>query len=60
MASFRRELGPLLGSTIVDVSIGLGPDGELKYPAHPPGGGRWNFPGIGEFQVRAAACGAAP
>ncbi|GLC38086.1 hypothetical protein PLESTM_000684200 [Pleodorina starrii] len=49
MVSFRRELGPLLGSTIADVLIGLGPDGELKYPAHPRDK-RWNFPGVGEFQ----------
>ncbi|KAG2445367.1 hypothetical protein HYH02_008832 [Chlamydomonas schloesseri] len=49
MMSFRSELEPLLGSTIVDVCVGLGPDGELKYPAHPHDR-RWNFPGIGEFQ----------
>ncbi|KAG2438677.1 hypothetical protein HXX76_005224 [Chlamydomonas incerta] len=49
MTSFRAELEPLLGSTIVDVCVGLGPDGELKYPAHPHDR-RWNFPGIGEFQ----------
>ncbi|GIM16354.1 hypothetical protein Vretimale_18986 [Volvox reticuliferus] len=49
MRSFRRELGPLLGSTILDVLVGLGPDGELKYPAHPRDK-RWNFPGVGEFQ----------
>ncbi len=29
---------------------GLGPDGELKYPAHPRDG-RWAFPGLGEPQV---------
>ncbi|KAG2495937.1 hypothetical protein HYH03_005868 [Edaphochlamys debaryana] len=49
MASFRRELGPLLGSCVTDVAVGLGPDGELKYPAHPRDK-RWAFPGVGEFQ----------
>ncbi|GIL62493.1 hypothetical protein Vafri_16696 [Volvox africanus] len=49
MTSFRRELGPFFGSTILDVLVGLGPDGELKYPAHPRDK-RWNFPGVGEFQ----------
>lgn len=29
---------------------GLGPDGELQYPAHPRDK-RWNYPGVGEFQV---------
>lgn len=32
------------------VLAGLGPDGELKYPAH-PWDSRWTFPGVGEFQV---------
>lgn len=51
MASFRSEMGPLLGTTITDVLVGLGPDGDLKYPAHPRDK-RWTFPGVGEFQVR--------
>ncbi len=50
MASFRSEMGPLLGTTITDVLVGLGPDGDLKYPAHPRDK-RWTFPGVGEFQV---------
>ncbi|GFR52231.1 hypothetical protein Agub_g14684 [Astrephomene gubernaculifera] len=49
MLSFRRELGELVGDVIVDVTVGLGPDGELKYPAHPRDK-RWTFPGVGEFQ----------
>ncbi|KXZ50138.1 hypothetical protein GPECTOR_17g774 [Gonium pectorale] len=49
MLSFRQELGSLMGGTIADVLIGLGPDGELKYPSHPRDK-RWTFPGIGEFQ----------
>ncbi|TYK22645.1 inactive beta-amylase 4 [Cucumis melo var. makuwa] len=30
-------------------SIGLGPFGELRYPAHPFADGRWMFPEIVEF-----------
>lgn len=35
---------------ITEVTIGLGPAGELRYPAYPEGDGRWRFPGVGEFQ----------
>ncbi len=35
---------------ITDARIGLGPAGELRYPSHPAGDGRWSFPGVGEFQ----------
>lgn len=30
--------------------MGLGPCGELRYPAYPESNGTWKFPGIGEFQ----------
>ncbi|XP_058115214.1 inactive beta-amylase 4, chloroplastic isoform X2 [Magnolia sinica] len=50
MFSFISKFGSLLGSIIEEVSIGLGPSGELRYPAHPFNDGRWSFPGIGEFQ----------
>ncbi|KAH9330641.1 hypothetical protein KI387_002749, partial [Taxus chinensis] len=40
----------LMGNTIEGITIGLGPSGELRYPAHPIFDGRWKFPGIGEFQ----------
>jgi len=30
--------------------VGMGPAGELRYPAYPEGDGRWRFPGVGEFQ----------
>ncbi len=33
-----------------EVTIGLGPAGELRYPSYPEGDGRWRFPGVGEFQ----------
>ncbi|XP_047963838.1 inactive beta-amylase 9-like [Salvia hispanica] len=34
--NFKATFSPLLGSTITRVSIGLGPDGELRYPSHHP------------------------
>ena len=40
----------MLGSKLVEVTVGLGPAGELRYPAYPEGDGRWRFPGVGEFQ----------
>ncbi|XP_024536176.1 beta-amylase 3, chloroplastic [Selaginella moellendorffii] len=39
MRSFKHE-----------VQVGLGPAGELRYPAYPEYNGKWRFPGIGEFQ----------
>lgn len=36
--------------TIVDIEVGTGPAGELRYPSYPETQG-WSFPGIGEFQV---------
>lgn len=36
---------------IIDIEVGLGPAGELRYPSYPQNQG-WIFPGIGEFQVR--------
>ncbi|PIA58308.1 hypothetical protein AQUCO_00500321v1 [Aquilegia coerulea] len=50
MYSFIQKFETLMGSVIEEVSIGLGPSGELRYPAHPSKDGRWEFPGIGEFQ----------
>ncbi|WRX29675.1 Glycoside hydrolase [Theobroma cacao] len=50
MLSFVNKFESFIGSVIEEISIGLGPSGELRYPAHPFGDGRWKFPGIGEFQ----------
>ncbi|XP_038996279.1 inactive beta-amylase 4, chloroplastic-like isoform X2 [Hibiscus syriacus] len=50
MHSFVNKFESFIGSVIEEISIGLGPSGELRYPAHPFGDGRWKFPGIGEFQ----------
>lgn len=38
-----------LGSTITTVQVGMGPAGELRYPAYVERFG-WKFPGIGKFQ----------
>lgn len=38
----------LLGSTVTELQVGLGPCGELRYPSYQMN--RWQFPGIGEFQ----------
>lgn len=35
---------------ITELTIGMGPAGELRYPSYPEGDGRWRFPGVGEFQ----------
>lgn len=50
MVSFREQFRGLLGAVVTDANIGLGPKGELRYPSNPLDD-RWNFPGIGEFQV---------
>ncbi|ONK70865.1 uncharacterized protein A4U43_C04F2320 [Asparagus officinalis] len=50
MRAFRDEFRPLLGSTIVEIQVGMGPAGELRYPSYPELGGTWKFPGIGAFQ----------
>jgi len=48
IANFVRTFQPLLASTIVDLQIGLGPAGEMRYPSYQLK--YWNFPGVGEFQ----------
>eukprot|EP01111_Echinosteliopsis_oligospora_P015173 TRINITY_DN5902_c0_g1_i1.p1 TRINITY_DN5902_c0_g1~~TRINITY_DN5902_c0_g1_i1.p1 ORF type:complete len:450 (-),score=99.33 TRINITY_DN5902_c0_g1_i1:87-1436(-) len=48
MQSFHDNFGAVLGNTIVEVQIGMGPAGELRYPSYPSN--RWSFPGVGEFQ----------
>ena len=49
--SFRENMSDFLESElIIDIEVGLGPAGELRYPSYPESQG-WVFPGIGEFQV---------
>ncbi|KAK7272316.1 hypothetical protein RJT34_28829 [Clitoria ternatea] len=50
MQSFRQNMKDFLESElIVDIEVGLGPAGELRYPSYSSCQG-WMFPGIGEFQ----------
>jgi beta-amylase len=50
MRSFRERFTDYLGNVIVEVQVGTGPSGELRYPSYPQSSGIWRFPGIGEFQ----------
>uniref|UniRef100_A0ACD5WR98 Uncharacterized protein n=1 Tax=Avena sativa TaxID=4498 RepID=A0ACD5WR98_AVESA len=48
--SFANAFEDLFESTITDVTVGLGPNGELRYPSYPPGSDATKFIGVGEFQ----------
>ncbi|KAG7583211.1 Glycoside hydrolase family 14 [Arabidopsis suecica] len=50
MRAFRDNFKHLLGETIVEIQVGMGPAGELRYPSYPEQEGTWKFPGIGAFQ----------
>ncbi|KAK8479912.1 hypothetical protein V6N13_073379 [Hibiscus sabdariffa] len=50
MRSFRERFRDYLGRVIVEIQVGMGPCGELRYPSYPESDGTWKFPGIGEFQ----------
>lgn len=55
MHSFVENFKDDIGTSLVEVSVGAGPCGELRYPAYPenkrcPKASQWRFPGIGEFQ----------
>lgn len=50
IAAFADEFADMLGSVVTEVTVGMGPAGELRYPSYPEGDGRWRFPGIGQFQ----------
>ncbi|PRQ18557.1 putative beta-amylase [Rosa chinensis] len=47
MKSFHDRFRDYLGN---EIQVGMGPCGELRYPAYPESNGTWKFPGIGEFQ----------
>ncbi|PON51940.1 Glycoside hydrolase [Trema orientale] len=50
MHSFRENMLDFLeAGFIIDIEVGLGPAGELRFPSYPASQG-WVFPGIGEFQ----------
>ncbi|KAL9681779.1 hypothetical protein QQ045_013567 [Rhodiola kirilowii] len=50
MRSFRDRFREYLGGVIMEIQVGMGPCGELRYPSYPETNGTWRFPGIGEFQ----------
>ncbi|CAN0904990.1 Beta-amylase 1, chloroplastic [Linum grandiflorum] len=50
MSAFRDQFNNLLGHTITEIQLGMGPAGELRYPSYPEQDGTWKFPGIGAFQ----------
>ncbi|XP_052149388.1 beta-amylase 2, chloroplastic [Oryza glaberrima] len=50
MRAFRDHFAAFMGNTIVEIQVGMGPAGELRYPSYPESNGTWRFPGIGEFQ----------
>ncbi|KAK9667925.1 hypothetical protein RND81_13G021100 [Saponaria officinalis] len=50
MRNFRDRFREHLGTAIVEIQVGMGPCGELRYPSYPESNGTWRFPGIGEFQ----------
>ncbi|KAK4751720.1 hypothetical protein SAY87_020518 [Trapa incisa] len=50
MRSFRDRFADYLGRVVTEIQVGMGPCGELRYPAYPESNGTWRFPGIGEFQ----------
>ncbi|KAK1286593.1 hypothetical protein QJS10_CPB20g01335 [Acorus calamus] len=50
MRSFEERFHDYLGNVIVEIQVGMGPCGELRYPSYPESNGTWRFPGIGEFQ----------
>lgn len=48
--SFKSSFAGFMGSTITGITIGLGPDGELRYPSSHLAAKPNNNPGVGEFQ----------
>ncbi|KAL6657412.1 hypothetical protein ACP70R_005192 [Stipagrostis hirtigluma subsp. patula] len=47
---FAGAFNDFFDSTITDVTVGLGANGELRYPSYPPGSDARTFTGVGEFQ----------
>eukprot|EP00931_Biecheleriopsis_adriatica_P074753 TRINITY_DN48759_c0_g1_i1.p1 TRINITY_DN48759_c0_g1~~TRINITY_DN48759_c0_g1_i1.p1 ORF type:complete len:856 (+),score=139.94 TRINITY_DN48759_c0_g1_i1:78-2645(+) len=46
VASFARACLEYLGKTVVEIQVGMGPCGELRYPSYMLSQG-WCFPGVG-------------
>jgi beta-amylase len=50
MDAFANAFQHMFGTVITEITVGLGPAGELRYPSYPEGDARWRFPGVGEYQ----------
>ncbi|XP_068659852.1 inactive beta-amylase 9-like [Aristolochia californica] len=50
LQSFQSSFSAFMGSTITDISVSLGPNGELRYPSFPSSAKSFQFSGVGEFQ----------
>ena len=48
IGAFAERFAAFIPEVVVEVQIGLGPAGELRYPSYPLA--HWHFPGIGQFQ----------
>ncbi|XVF38633.1 hypothetical protein REPUB_Repub20aG0119100 [Reevesia pubescens] len=48
--SFKSTFSSFIGSTITGISMGLGPDGELRYPSQHKPAESGRSTGVGEFQ----------
>lgn len=48
--NFKSSFSHFMGSTITGISMGLGPDGELRYPSHHQPVKSTKILGVGEFQ----------
>ncbi|GMH08363.1 hypothetical protein Nepgr_010203 [Nepenthes gracilis] len=48
--SFKSAFAHFMGSTITGITMGLGPDGELRYPSDHRVAKSSKTPGVGEFQ----------
>jgi len=46
MKAFAKEFSDYLGNTIIEIQVGMGPCGELRYPSYLLSKG-WNYPGVG-------------
>lgn len=49
LEAFASHYSADLGGLISEIMVGMGPAGELRYPAYPSD--RWSFCGVGEFQA---------
>jgi len=48
--SFQSAFKDYFGSTITEITVSLGPNGELRYPSFPPATDSDELTGVGEFQ----------